>query len=162
MDDETAETDQNKWLFTNYDENQQMCSKWSESVPELANITCYLVFQHIQRNYQTDQKTQDLQLTLEDADATFKGFGWVTSYAQTDFTGQSDWFSMDENAVKRVTTVSQEFRTQEENKDDDEESDPETEDEDLCDKDGGEEYNSASKLALSAAAALATLFNLNF
>ena len=86
----------------------------------------------------------------------------MASYAQTDFTGQSDWFSMDENAVKRVTTVSQEFRTQEENKDDDEESDPETEDEDLCDKDGGEEYNSASKLALSAAAALATLFNLNF
>jgi hypothetical protein len=32
------------------------------------------------RNYQTDQKTQDLQLTLEDADTTVKGIGWFADF----------------------------------------------------------------------------------
>ena len=98
-----------------------------------------------------------MQLTLEDADATIKGFGWVAIYTQSDFAGQSSW-SIPTNdtvpAVVDVNTVSQEFKTQEtapvddgntdeddgnnsEEEDEDEESDPETDDEPLCDKDGG-------------------------
>ena len=123
-----------------------------------------------------------MQLTLEDADATIKGFGWVATHTTTDFNNLVSWASTD-NAVVDVTTVSQGFKTQEtatdngntddnngdngsqntEEESDDEiedESDKETDDKD-CDSDN-EGCDSASQLTLSAAAALATLFTLNF
>jgi hypothetical protein len=93
-DDETAETDQNKWLFINGKSNSD-CTKTDNAAnavfTEFAHVSCNKVNSHFKRYFQDDQKTQDLQLTLDDAGVKVKGFGWVASYSKTDFSGQASW-----------------------------------------------------------------------
>ena len=79
-----------------------------------ASVTCAKINHHWYKNFETSDKENDNQLTLDDAGVEYDIFGWMASFSRTDYsTVQKEAVG----AVTKFTPVSTQFKEEQEKPD---------------------------------------------